>query len=146
RHGLGQLLRRFRRRGAVRRLQDERLRPRARRVRPGTLHRSEDGLRQPGVRKQGERGALAPPGATEDGRNPMKLHGVLFLALLLGADDAKDAKDQEKIQGTWKVVGVELEGKEILGCQVKEMTLIVSADKIRAEGDFADKEKYSAFT
>ena len=42
RHGLGQLLRRLRRRGPVRRLQAVRHRPRARRVRPAAVHRSED--------------------------------------------------------------------------------------------------------
>ena len=49
RHGVGQLLRRVRRRGPVRRLQDERHRPRTRRVRPANLHRGEDGVREFGL-------------------------------------------------------------------------------------------------
>ena len=47
RHGLDQLLRRFRRGRAVRRLQDVRHRPRTRRIRPPTVHGSEDGVREP---------------------------------------------------------------------------------------------------
>ena len=43
RHGLGQLLRRLRRRRPVRRLQDERHRPRARREGARQLHRAQDG-------------------------------------------------------------------------------------------------------
>ena len=43
RHRLGQLLRRLRRRRPVRRLQDQRHRPRAGRVGPGQLHRAQDG-------------------------------------------------------------------------------------------------------
>ena len=34
---------------AVRRLQDERHRPRTRRVRPAAVHRGQDGVREPGV-------------------------------------------------------------------------------------------------
>ncbi len=50
-HGLGELLRRVRRGGAVRRLQDERHRPRTRRIRPATVHRGQDGVREPGMRR-----------------------------------------------------------------------------------------------
>ena len=42
-HGVGELLRRVRRRRAVRRVQDVRHRPRTRAVRAATLHRGEDG-------------------------------------------------------------------------------------------------------
>jgi uncharacterized protein (TIGR03067 family) len=41
----------------------------------------------------------------------MKRMTLVFMAcLLLGADEAK--KDQEKMQGTWAVVGIEQEGKK----------------------------------
>ena len=50
------------------------------------------------------------------GRPTMKLHALVVLSLvgLLGADTAKDdavKKDLKKLQGTWTVVSMEMDGK-----------------------------------
>ena len=79
----------------------------------------------------------------------MKAHWVLLLAtgLVLGADDAgKDAKDQDRIQGSWKVVGLQLEGQEILGDTVKELRLAIKGEMIQPEGDFPENDRYGKFT
>ena len=65
RHGVGQLLRRLRRRRPVRRLQDVRHRPRTGRVRAATVHRGEDGVREsavmPGGTPEGNSASGVPP-------------------------------------------------------------------------------------
>ena len=80
----------------------------------------------------------------------MKLRWALLLitSFLLGAAEAdkKETRDQEAIQGTWKVVGLRLEGQEILGDSVKEMKLVIKGDTMRPEGDFPEQEKYGKFT
>jgi len=69
----------------------------------------------------------------------MKL-SVFFVALCTGlcfAADAKEdaAKDKEKLQGTWQVVGGEEQGEKIADAKLKmaDMRFIIDGDKIRKE-------------
>jgi len=72
------------------------------------------------------------------------LISLLTGSLVLGADDAK--KDAEKLLGTWKVVGLQMEGQELLGSDVKEMRFVIAKDAIAVDGDFPDKDKYAKFS
>jgi len=81
----------------------------------------------------------------------MKL-AVLFAALCTGlcfAADAKEdaAKDKEKLQGTWLVVGGEEHGTKMPEADVKmaDMRFIIEGDKIQATRGGKEKGKGGTF-
>jgi uncharacterized protein (TIGR03067 family) len=59
---------------------------------------------------------------------------ILFLSLLLAADerkrDASESKDEDRIQGTWKVVEVEEKGRQRFAEDIKDSKLIVKGDQM----------------
>jgi uncharacterized protein (TIGR03067 family) len=70
---------------------------------------------------------------------------VLVFGLCLGADGPTDAvkKEQEKLQGTWQVVAVEMGGEQLPEEAVKEVSLVIKGEKMTAKGDFPDKDRYA---
>src|ERR1051325_11030002 len=68
---------------------------------------------------------------------------VGFLATISGAEDNPKG-DADKIQGTWKVVSIEVRGKS-LGDKAKGLRIIITKDKLefkdgdKSDGDFAYK-------
>jgi len=66
----------------------------------------------------------------------MKTHAalVLFLSLLLTAcerkRDASESKDEDRIQGTWRVVEVEEKGRQRSSEDIKDSKLIVKGDQM----------------
>ena len=76
----------------------------------------------------------------------MKLRFFLVIAasgLLLAADTAKD--EQAKLQGTWNVVGLEFDGRDVSG-EVKDMQFVIKGDLVSVKGDYPEQDKYSKFT
>ncbi len=63
----------------------------------------------------------------------MRLHALLLLSVgfLVAADDAKDAAkvDQDKLQGTWAMVSVEVGGQQVGEDMLKDFQLTVQGDK-----------------
>jgi uncharacterized protein (TIGR03067 family) len=57
---------------------------------------------------------------------------ALTVGLLLAADDPQDAvtKEKKRLEGTWKVVAVEKEGKQAPPEAVKGLKWVITADKI----------------
>ncbi len=73
---------------------------------------------------------------------------VLAVALLLGADQAKDAQKKalDQLQGTWTASSVEYAGEKVGGDVVKGLTLVVEGDKMTIKGESAELEKYGKAT
>lgn len=65
---------------------------------------------------------------------------VFLVGLLLAADAPNDAlkKEKAKLQGQWKVVGLEANGQPSPEDNVPKLTLVFAADKITAKDE--DKE------
>ena len=59
------------------------------------------------------------------------LLGLLVVGLLTAADDKKPADDKAKLQGTWAVVAMEIEGRKVPHEQVKSFTF--DGDKFTAQ-------------
>ncbi len=59
---------------------------------------------------------------------------ILFLGLLLTAcerkRDANESKDEDRIQGTWKVVEVEEKGRQRSSEDIKDSKLVVKGDQM----------------
>jgi uncharacterized protein (TIGR03067 family) len=59
---------------------------------------------------------------------------LLFLSLLLACDERKrdvsETKDEDRIQGTWKVVEVEEKGRQRSAEDIKDSKLIVKGDRM----------------
>src|SRR5947209_2611728 len=75
----------------------------------------------------------------------MHLHTWLIVAagLLIAADDKGDAakKDAEKLQGTWKLVSLEVDGKKATKGEIKkEQKMVVEKDKFSSTVD--DKHSF----
>jgi uncharacterized protein (TIGR03067 family) len=68
----------------------------------------------------------------------MRMLLIVSVGLLVGADDAKDdvKKDQDKMQGTWKLVSGEQNGEAIPEDVLKTGKLVVTGDKYTIK--FAD--------
>jgi uncharacterized protein (TIGR03067 family) len=82
----------------------------------------------------------------------ISVFGVLLLGITLTAigtlafaDDAKDAaikKDQKQIEGTWRIVSLEVNGNKAMEEDVKKLTVINGSDgtwSIRSEGNEISK-------
>jgi len=75
----------------------------------------------------------------------MRLHALLIVGagLLIAADDKGDAakKDAEKLQGTWKLVSLEVDGKKATKGEIKqEQKMVVEGDKFSSTVD--DKHSF----
>jgi uncharacterized protein (TIGR03067 family) len=73
---------------------------------------------------------------------------ILGTSLSWAADAKEDAaKDKEKLQGTWLVVGGEERGEKIADADLKmaDMRFIIEGDKIRATVGDKDKGKGGTF-
>lgn len=72
---------------------------------------------------------------------------IPLVCLLLAADEKKDAaKDvQTKLQGTWNVVGIEFDGRDVSD-QVTNMQFVIKGDDVVVKGDYPEQDKYSKFT
>jgi uncharacterized protein (TIGR03067 family) len=77
----------------------------------------------------------------------MKLHTLLVavISLGMGADDTKNPSDLEKdkLQGTWIVESIEVDGKPLDGELIKDATIAFSGDLITAK--FQDQSKLGKF-
>ncbi len=64
----------------------------------------------------------------------MKTRTAMILFLLLACDerkrDASETKDEDRIQGTWKVVEVEEKGRQRSAEDIKDSKLIVKGDQM----------------
>ncbi len=73
---------------------------------------------------------------------------VLFVGLLVAADNPKDAKqaDLKKLQGTWTATTIEYNGEKVLGNLVKELVVVVKDDRLTVKGQDPEVEKYPKAT
>jgi uncharacterized protein (TIGR03067 family) len=72
------------------------------------------------------------------------LLGVLAVVLFVAADDAAK-KDQEKLQGTWETVAMELNGRDVFADGIR-LKFSFKGDKITVDGDEEIKKDYGAFS
>jgi uncharacterized protein (TIGR03067 family) len=67
------------------------------------------------------------------------LFGLLVVTLLVAAEDKKADDVKTKVQGTWKVVGMERDGKKAPEDEFKGMSLTFEGDKVIAKRESGSK-------